>query len=494
MGYLFLTGATGLLGSYLTRDLLARGTKLALLVRGTKWASARQRVESLLERWEKQAGHALPRPVVFEGNLSAPDLGLGADGVRWARDNCSAFMHNAASLTFQGDGRDTEPYISNLNGTQNVLEFCSQADIRQFHHVSTAYVCGLRRGRIFESELDVGQEHGNDYEISKFESEQMVRAADFPDGLTVYRPGIILGDSKDGYTTTYHGFYVPLKLVSSLITQTGGLDVPEEMVVTGIKLGSQRLREILRLTGNERKNFVPVDWVSAVMTHVYTNPEHHRQTYHLTPRRPVPVEVFQRVMEQMFLKYTRIKSKAKATNVDWSEFERFFLEQMEVYRSYWGDDPEFDSTNTQTIAPHLRCPELDDTMFRRMCEYAIESNFGWPKPPVVKPEFDAADHLTDLASTDAEAADIQLGLQVNGLGGGQWAVQVKDGQPVSVVPGIHSKCTARFYMNSQTFKRLAEEQTSVEEEVRTGRLLIEGNGLPPEQLRGILAKVAQKKA
>ena len=249
MGYLFLTGATGLLGSYLTRDLLAKGTKLALLVRGTKWACARQRVESILESWEKQAGYALPRPVVLEGNLSEPDLGLGPSGIRWARDNCTTFMHNAASLTFQGNGRDTEPYLSNLNGTQNVLDFCRAADIKQFHHVSTAYVCGLRRGKILESELDVGQQHGNDYEISKFESEQMVRAADFLAGLTVYRPGIILGDSRDGYTTTFHGFYVPLKLVSSLIAQTAGLDVPEEMVVTGIKLASQRLRGILQLNG-----------------------------------------------------------------------------------------------------------------------------------------------------------------------------------------------------------------------------------------------------
>ena len=72
-----------------------------------------------------------------------------------------------------------EPYLSNLNGTRNVLEFCSKTDIREFHHVSTAYVCGTRRGRILESELDVGQEHGNDYEISKFESEQLVRAQVF---------------------------------------------------------------------------------------------------------------------------------------------------------------------------------------------------------------------------------------------------------------------------------------------------------------------------
>jgi NAD dependent epimerase/dehydratase family enzyme len=36
MGYLFLTGATGLLGSYLMREFLRTGAKLAVLVRGKR--------------------------------------------------------------------------------------------------------------------------------------------------------------------------------------------------------------------------------------------------------------------------------------------------------------------------------------------------------------------------------------------------------------------------------------------------------------------------
>src|SRR4051812_4902849 len=200
MGYLLLTGATGLLGSYLLRDLLAAGTKMAVLVRSTRFASAQERIETALERWERQAGHSLPRPVVLEGNLSSPDLGLGDAGIRWAARNCDSFMHNAASLTFHGEGPDSEPWKSNLHGTRNVLEFCRAAGVRKFFHVSTAYVCGLREDRVYENQLDVGQVHGNDYEISKTQSETLVRTADFLDNPTVYRPGIIFGDAKTGYT------------------------------------------------------------------------------------------------------------------------------------------------------------------------------------------------------------------------------------------------------------------------------------------------------
>ena len=59
-----------------------------------------------------------------------------------------------------------------LAETQNAIEFCRQAGIRKFFHVSTAYVAGKRLGRVYENELDVGQEYGNCYEESKVEAEK----------------------------------------------------------------------------------------------------------------------------------------------------------------------------------------------------------------------------------------------------------------------------------------------------------------------------------
>ena len=58
----------------------------------------------------------------------------------------------------------------------------------------------------------------------------MVRDCEFLDNVTVYRPGIIFGDSRTGYTSTFHGFYVPLKLVSSMISKTAGMGLTSEMM------------------------------------------------------------------------------------------------------------------------------------------------------------------------------------------------------------------------------------------------------------------------
>ncbi|MFQ5731099.1 MAG: SDR family oxidoreductase [Planctomycetaceae bacterium] len=496
MGYLLLTGATGLLGSYLIRDLLGRGTRLAVLVRATKIASARQRVENLIARWETEAGRALPRPIVLEGDLSQPDLGLGPRGVQWAARNCRAFMHNAASLTFHAEqGRDGEPYRSNLNGTRNVLEFCEQADLREFHHVSTAYVCGKRLDRVLESELDVGQELGNDYEISKFESERLVRSADFLKSVTVYRPGIIVGDSFTGFTTTFHGFYVPLKLVSTLMKRTAAVGLTSEQIATPIRIGGNRLRQVLKLTGKEHKNLVPVDWVSAVMSHVYCNRDHHGKTYHLTPRQRVPVKLMQQTIEDAFIKYTVLTSKATETAVNWADFEQHYTEQMRVYQSYWGDDPEFDCTNTLDAAPHLPCPDMDRDLLMRQCRFAIESNFGWPKPGPANIEFDVHDHLAELTH-DRRAGEANgsrpryLGLQVNGRGGGQWELLYERGRVVAADVGLGSRCTATFYLNTNTFRDMTAGDTTAEQAVNRGHVLIEGNGVPLPKLTEALQEIA----
>jgi len=68
--FLLLTGSTGLLGRYLVRDLLERGEKLALNVGGTKYESAEERVESVLQFWEQQSGKKYAPPLRLHQHLS----------------------------------------------------------------------------------------------------------------------------------------------------------------------------------------------------------------------------------------------------------------------------------------------------------------------------------------------------------------------------------------------------------------------------------------
>lgn len=486
MPYHLLTGSTGLLGTYLLRDLLVAGQQVAVVVRSSVTESAQQRIEDILSRWEQTLGYALPRPPVLEGDICRPDLGLEAADIDWVAKHCVSALHNAASLSFQVNERSGEPYRSNVDGTRNVLELCRKTGIRRFHHVSTAYVCGLRTGRVCEDELDVGQTSGNDYEKSKIQAETLVREADFLAPPTIYRPAIIIGDSVTGYTTTYHGFYTPLKIGQAIIDR-----------IHLNEIQGAPLMAALGLDGRERKSLVPVDWVARAISYLYCQPAHHGRTYHITPANPVSVATICEVAEQAMNEYACDSSRADTDAPDLEELQETFTDQMGVYRAYWRDDPEFAHTNYAQAAPHLPCPDVDAAMLLRTSRYALRTNFGWPRPPAVRPEFDVRQYLQDvLAQTRGNAASLptveatrlRVGLQVNGPGGGQWTLAVaQNGAPVAFEPGCDD--VPLLYLNSWTFQQCVRRELTVEDAAAQGFLVLETRDTSRETLLDILCAV-----
>lgn len=363
--HLLLTGATGLLGSYLVRDLLLDGQPLALVVRADRKTAPEARVERIVASWEAELGKRLPRPRVITGDLTRPACGLSADDIDWVARHCQSLLHNAASLSFRGTDRAGEPWLSNVTGTAHMLELVRAAGIEHLHHVSTAYVCGLRTGRVGENELDEGQPFGNDYERSKVEAEGMVRAAAGPATVTVYRPSIIVGDSRSGFTSTYHGLFAVLRLGHTLLTK--------------VALGSTSGPAILALLGispSNHKNFVPVDWVSEVVAWCVQSPAARGRTFHVTHPRPVSSASIGRLVQEAVERYSRAASADDPDLCDEAWFADNLASQLDVYRSYFRHDPDFDRTNTEALAGHIPCPELDHETLMRMAKFAIDDDFG----------------------------------------------------------------------------------------------------------------------
>lgn len=365
--HILLTGATGLLGRYLLRDLSLANIPVVTVVRPKGRQSAEERIENIMANLEESCGRKLPAPHVLSGDICEPNLGLSDDDLKWLNDHCDSVLHNAASLTFHASSPESEPWLSNVEGVKNVLDVCEKTGIKDFHHVSTAYVCGLRSDRVMEDELDVGQKIGNDYERSKIQAEKLVRSASFLSPPTVFRPAIIIGDSQTGFTTTFHGFYVPLRLVHTLssVINSLGKEAPERR---------------LSLDGSEKKNYVPVDWVSAAMVSIIQNQEHHGKTYHLTPPTPVTAATTRDVLEGVTNCYGARFCGPDAVIEDPTEIERMFYDHIEVYNSYWRDDPVFDRTNVLNAVPHLPCPEVNEDMLYHISKVAIEMEFRWKEP------------------------------------------------------------------------------------------------------------------
>ena len=465
-----LTGATGLLGNYLLKGALTAGFDVAVLARPSRLATEKERVEDIMLRWERLLERDLPRPSVFAADLAEPDLALDVPTRKWMAENCSTFIHNAASLTFKANEKTGEPARTNIDGTRNVLALCEELGIRRMHYVSTAYVCGLRQGRVLESEVDVGQTPGNAYEETKLEAEKMVRAADFLDSLTVYRPAIIIGDSQTGYTTTFHGFYTPLRIVHGVSRK-----LP-------LRNGARMLLEPLGLLGNEFKNFVPVDWVASIICHVMSNQKYHGSTYHLTPRNAVDVETMYDQVSEAISQFSPPRPNSESGLLDFKELTEMFVDQMTSYRSYWRDDPVFDTTNLVAVAPHLPCPRIDKEMLKRTCKYAIENNFGWPAAPPQKADFDVAEAFSQVAlNRDSGEHTQRIGLHVFGEGGTQCTLSIDGERILAMEPGICNP-DGHAYLNSRTFRQLWQGELSFDDAWRSGQVALQSCQLSRVQL------------
>jgi thioester reductase-like protein len=453
--YLLLTGATGLVGRFLTWDLLQRGHRLAVVIRPSERETIQERIESILQMHERRTGVLLSRPVCLAGDVACDGLGLQPSDADWVAKNCSRVVHNAAVLTFFGKSREEDPWRTNVEGTRRMLNACSRWGIRDLHYVSTAYVCGTRPGMIREDELDCGQTFRNDYEESKFLAEKLVRDADFLKQLTVYRPAVITGDSVTGYTNTYHGLYSYLKLMSVLVWNT-------EPDADGRRYTPVQLQ----MRGDERRNLVPADWVSAVLCRLLETPEAHGGTYHLAPRRHVtPREVIE-AGYRYFNSYGVEFCGASSQQADFlGDMDRDARENTTIYQSYETTDPTFDTTNLLRFTADLPCPEIDQEMLHRYWRYGEEDRWGkrrQPKPEVPYWVSDQMNHRRNAASRrDGQqpggsngSRPLTVNLDVIGPGGSQWHFPLTDERVGPPTMGLSERATATLSISADDWRRV----------------------------------------
>lgn len=211
-----LTGATGFVGRHLAARLL-RGDhvdRLLCLVRAADEAEGRARVEASLRRVVDDAAPLMARIEAVPGDLLAPRFGWSDAEWTERAGRCARILHAAADVRFDQDLDDAR--TRNVGGTQRVVELARAAAdagvLRRLDHVSTAFVAGLRRGLVLEDELVHDAGFKNAYEQSKNEAEQWlaVHAGGLP--LSVFRPSIVVGESRTGQTSNFGMLYWPMKL------------------------------------------------------------------------------------------------------------------------------------------------------------------------------------------------------------------------------------------------------------------------------------------
>jgi thioester reductase-like protein len=96
----------------------------------------------------------------------------------------------------------------NVEGTISVNEFVKRLPkLRRYNYVSTCYISGNRTGVIRETELEHDAGFHNFYEQTKYLAELEVEKLKNKFPVTIFRPSVVVGDSRTGETAKYDGIY-----------------------------------------------------------------------------------------------------------------------------------------------------------------------------------------------------------------------------------------------------------------------------------------------
>ena len=248
----FVTGGTGFIGRFLIDQLLReRKGDIHVLVR----SGSLERLEQMIERWPE--GAARVKPVV--GDLTQPLLGVDKKWLAANKGKIKHYFHLAA--IYDMTASDEFNQAVNVEGTINAIDLANALEVGCLHHTSSVAAAGDYDGKFTEDMFAEGQPLPSPYHRTKYESEALVReTATVP--WRVYRPAIVVGDSRTGEMDKIDGPYYLFKLIQRL-----GGSLPAWAPLAGPQLG--------------RTNIVPVDYVVQAMDHIAHKPKLDGRAFHL---------------------------------------------------------------------------------------------------------------------------------------------------------------------------------------------------------------------
>jgi thioester reductase-like protein len=207
---IFVTGGTGYLGSYLVAGLLTGyRDKLNLLVRAKSEREARERLWTSLQLhfgFPEFIEHLNTRISIFRGDLTDERFGLSPDDYDRLVNTTDSLIHCAASLN-----RKSEKQCLNVNlrGTLEVIQLARRVQdrygLRRYSHVSTVAVAGIRKNEVVTEDQAIDWERSDydPYARTKKFCEHMANRL-LPDvARTIFRPSIVLGDSRRPETSQF---------------------------------------------------------------------------------------------------------------------------------------------------------------------------------------------------------------------------------------------------------------------------------------------------
>jgi len=334
---IFLTGATGFLGGKLIHQLMEDpNNHLFVLARNTKKAEA---LRSTLSSEDQN------RMTFIQGDITKEHCGLSDEDLGMLQNQIDTVYHLAALVKFDLELRD-DLFQINYEGTKHVLDLAVHAGAKRFFHISTAYTVG--KNEVGKEELyPLDNVWNNPYEESKAKAEHLVFSYKKKMDVSIFRPAIIVGDSKTGEADSHFTLYGFMR----------ALELFKRRALRKAKGEEKQYRLVASKEGTS--NFVPVDYVADILALAYKKAE--KDTiYNITnPNPPTNQEILQVLKDALNFEQLSVVEDYKEYEL--TPEEQQLNQMIQVFLVYLETHIRFEDENTQeylrdTDIEHLNMP------------------------------------------------------------------------------------------------------------------------------------------
>jgi len=478
---ILMTGITGSLGSVLAGRILRSGHSIRAVVREQNRVKAIARTKQILDI--VGTSYNDQNLEVILGDVCQENLGISNKYL----SSVSFIIHCAALLDFT-DNSATRNHQVNVVGTANVLRMAESLHV-PVCHISTAYIAGKRKGTVREDELDKDQEYHNSYEASKCRAEQNVQSWSQRTGLpvTIFRPSILVGDSRTGRIVNFDGLYNLMRFFDNVA----------ELIHN---------EEFRALANPEAtKNLIPVDIAADMIWRITQN----RQSgvYHITNPEPISLACLRDIFVKLFdipkAKFVEEKDFIRRKP---SRYELMYKKASSLYSPYFRHEPVFDRTNTEKALgkSESAIPVMDLDYFQKLLAYAREVNWGKKQ---IKSTTDSNERYASVVEDyfnrflvskmhkqllpDLKKLSASCKIRVSEVPQKNWSLQINQGRLEKIsLNGTICQCT--FLVDGDTFERIVTGTLPPQQAFFQKKVDIKGNIEKGLMLATVLAAFFRK--
>lgn len=367
-----VTGASGFLGGYLVKELLERSQNyIVCLIRPDEKNTGSVRLmENLYFLFGKDVVETWPleRIIAAEGDLEKEKFGFSEDVYNMLLERIDSVFHAAAMLWHFGK---MEQFLRvNVQGTENLLAFCSTGSPKKMNHISTLAVSGRRcdnpENLFSEKDFHENMKCPNVYVETKHEAEKRLRPAMLAgQDVRIFRPGFIMGDSKTG------------RFKKHITSDAQYLHLQ----------GHIFMRTAPPLYDDDFMDLTPIDYAAAAIVYIALEPDTPAGVYHVCNPEPILKTKIWDVIREYGFPIRIIEPEGYLENVLDADDELFLrgLQSVIVYLGDYEKSPAiFDSSETlkRLEGSGIKCPAPDDALLNRYIDYCVDIGF-LPKPSVL---------------------------------------------------------------------------------------------------------------